>query len=50
MTKAYALIFDNYCNRTMQVHVEEHKDFESKIRDDPIELLKAIQILMHAPI
>ena len=50
MNKAYALIFDNYCSRTMQVHIEEHKDFDSTIRDDPIELLKAIRILMHAPI
>ena len=48
-TKAYALIFSNYCNRTMQVRIEEHKDYESEIRNDPIKLLKAIRVLMHDP-
>ncbi len=48
-TKAYSLIYSNYCNRVMQLRVEEHKDFESKIKNDPIELLKAIRILMHDP-
>jgi hypothetical protein len=35
LTKAYALIFSTYCNKTMQNRVEEHPEFETTIRDDP---------------
>ena len=45
--KAYALIFGTYCSKAIQSQVEEHPDFELTIRDDPIELLKTINILMH---
>ena len=48
--RAYALILSTYCNGTMQHHIKEHPDFESKIQNDPIELLKAIKIVMHHPI
>ena len=37
LLKAYALIFSNYCSKTIQNRIEEHPDFESVIRDDPIE-------------
>ena len=47
---AYALIYSTYCNKTMQYQIEEHPDFETKIRDDPIELLPNIKVLMHDPI
>jgi len=47
LTKAYTLIFSNYCNKTMQSQIEEHPDFESKIENNPIALLDAIKILMH---
>jgi hypothetical protein len=50
LTKAYALIFSTYCNKTMQNRIEEHPDFETTIRDDPIELLNKIKVLMHDPI
>jgi hypothetical protein len=50
LTKAYALIYSTYCNKTMQNRVEEHPDFKDTIRDDPIELLTKIKILMHDPI
>ena len=50
MAKAYALIFSSYCNKTMQHRVEEHPKFDDEIRDNPIELLKAIKVLMHDPI
>ena len=50
LTRAYALIYSTYCNGTLQNRIEEHPDFEKKIRDDPIELLKVIQILMHDPV
>jgi hypothetical protein len=50
LTKAYALIFSTYYNKTMQNRVEEHPEFETTIRDDPIELLNKIKVLMHDPI
>ena len=49
LSKAYALIYDTYCNKTMQNRIEESTDFESKIRNDLIELLKMIKIIMHYP-
>jgi hypothetical protein len=48
--KAYALIFSTYCNKTMQNPIEEHPEFETVIRQDPIELLNKIKVLMHDPI
>jgi hypothetical protein len=47
LDKAYALIFGTYCSKAIQSQIEEHPDFESTICDDPIELLKAISVLMH---
>ena len=48
--RAYALVLSTYCNGTMQHCIEEHPEFDSKIQNDPIELLKAIKIVMHDPI
>ena len=45
--KAYELIFGTYCSKAIQSQLEEHPDFELAIRDDPIDLLKTIYILMH---
>jgi hypothetical protein len=50
LTKAYALIFSTSCNKTMRNRIEEHPEFETTIRDDPIELLNKIKVLMHDPI
>jgi hypothetical protein len=50
LTKASALIFSTYCNKTMQNRVEEYPEFETTIRNDPIELLNKIKVLMHDPI
>src|SRR5210317_1239889 len=47
VSKAYALIFTNYCTRPMQSRIEEHPEFESTIEDNPFELLKVIKMLMH---
>ena len=41
-TKAHALIFSMCCDRAMQPRIEEHVDCESKIKNDPFELLEAI--------
>ncbi len=50
LKRAYALIFSNYCSRTMQLRVEELPDFDTKIENDPIALLEVIKVLMHDPI
>ena len=50
LTKVYAMIMNQYCNKTMQNRVEEHPEFETSIGDDPIELLTKIKVLMHDPI
>ena len=43
--KTYAIIMD-YCNKMMQNRIEEVKDFKSRIRNDPLELLKEIKTKM----
>ena len=45
-SKTYAIIMD-YCNKTMQNCIEEVKDFELRIRNDPLELLKEIKMKMY---
>ena len=47
MSKAYAVIFNNYCMRAMQNRIEEHLDFKMKIEDDPIKLLYLIRSLTY---
>jgi hypothetical protein len=47
VSRAYALIFSNYCTRTMQSRVEEHPDFATMIKNYRIELLKAIETSTH---
>ena len=49
-SKAYAFIFEQYCGREMQVTIQELEHYESKILDDPIELLKEVRTLMHTQI
>ena len=48
--RAYMSIFTNYMTRGLQIHVEEHPNFDSKIDDDPIVLLEVIKNLMHEPV
>ena len=47
MKKAFALIFDSYCTTKMQHKIEEHAEYETRIHNNPIGLLEAIQIFMH---
>ena len=47
LSKAYALIFNNYCTKPMQARIEQHPKFETRIEDNPIELLETIKTLMH---
>ena len=49
LKQAYSYIFSNFCTKTMRERVEEHPDF-STIENNPIELLKAIKLLMHDPV
>jgi hypothetical protein len=53
MNKTYSLIYLIYlqhCNKTIQDRIHAHPDFETKIKNDPIELLKAIKILINNPV
>ena len=44
---AYTIIFSNYCDKELQNHLENKKDFTTKIENNPIELLAAIREMMH---
>ena len=50
MHKAYALIVSKHCSKVIQDRVTSHPDYESKIMNNPIELLRVIKLLMHDPI
>ena len=47
--KAYGLIFDSYCSKDMQLALKELPDFDSRVRDDPLELLREAERLTHVP-
>jgi hypothetical protein len=47
MNKMYSLIYLQYCKKTIQDRIHAHPDFETKIENDPIKLLKAIEILIN---
>jgi hypothetical protein len=47
MNKTYSLIYLQHCNKTVQDRIHAHPDFETKIENDRIELLKAIEILIN---
>ena len=48
-SRAYALIWENYCGKDMQLALEEMSEYESCIKNNPVELLKEIETLMHVP-
>jgi hypothetical protein len=50
MNKTYSLIYLQHCNKTIQDRIHAHPDFETKIKNDPIKLLKAIEILIDNPV
>jgi hypothetical protein len=50
MNKTKSLIYLQHCNKTIQDRIHAHPDFETKIENDPIELLKAIEILINNPV
>ena len=47
--KAYALIWDTYCSRDIQVAIKEMSDFDTDIKNEPLTLLERIETLMHTP-
>jgi len=47
LLKANGLIWSDYMSKSMMYKVEQHPEFASKIKGDPVELLKAIKLLMH---
>jgi hypothetical protein len=50
LNKTYSLIYLQHCNKRIQDRITGHPEFESKIENDPIELLKAVQILINDPV
>jgi hypothetical protein len=50
MNKTYSLIFLQHCKKRIQDRITGHPEFDSKIETDPIELLKAIKILINNPV
>jgi hypothetical protein len=50
MNKVYSLIFLQHCNKTIQDRIMGHPEFETKIKNDPIKLLKAVKILINEPV
>jgi hypothetical protein len=50
MNKTYSLIFLQHCSKTIQDRITGHPEFDSKIENDPTELLKAIEILINDPV
>jgi hypothetical protein len=47
LVKAYGLIWDDYMTITMQNRIEQHPDYASKIKNNPVELMLAIHASMH---
>ena len=45
----YALIWESYCSKEMQIALKEISDYESHIRDQPLVLLERIEYLIHTP-
>ena len=50
MASSYVLIFDDYCTKDLQQQIEQHSEFENCIRDDPVELINTINVLIQSPV
>ena len=55
MLSAYSLIYSTYCSKAIQSRIESHPDYNStddalRIKDNPINLLAAIKVVMHDPL
>ena len=49
LVRAYALIWDTYCSREVQVAIKEMPDFDTQIVNQPVELLSRVENLVHTP-
>ena len=47
--KAYATIWKDYCAKEIQYQIEQMSDFNTKVKNDPLELFSQIETLMHVP-
>ena len=47
MKQTYTYIFSKFCDRELQIKIENRSDFENNIENDPICLLTATNELMH---
>ena len=47
--KAFTIIY-NYCNQTMKNRIEESKNYESEIRNNPFKMLEVIKIKMYGQV
>ena len=47
--KAYVYIWEKYCSREIQFALKEMPDYDSNIKNEPLELLVRIEKLMHTP-
>ena len=45
--KTYALIWDNYCSKEVQIALKEMPDFDTTINKEPLVLLERVEQLMH---
>jgi hypothetical protein len=50
MNKTYSLIYQQHCNKTIQDRIHAHPDFETKIENDLIDLLKKFERLINDPV
>ena len=50
MASSYILIFDDYCTKDLQQRIEQHPEFKEKIRDNPVELVNTIKVLIQSPV
>ena len=47
--KPYALMFESYCARELQIPLKELLEFEIRVRDQPLDLLMVVENLVHTP-
>ena len=50
LSKAYSLIFNDYCTQGMRVKLEAYPEFDKEIKNNPIKLLEAIQEVTNTPV
>ena len=47
--KAYALVWETYCSKEVQIAIKEMADYDTHIKNDPLALLERVRTLMHTP-